>query len=80
MTSNDIKAAFNAAGIKVRVANHGAKFRICVLGDKPHTADSQTVAASLGLTGTDGKPGGDIQQPHEMVAYKPGMARVLFGV
>lgn len=84
MNSKQIKEAFAAAGIKVRVADQGAKFRICRIVragvDAAHEAASQAVAGALGLTGTDGKPGGDIQQPHEMVAYKPGMARVLFGL
>jgi hypothetical protein len=69
MNSNDVKQAFKAAGLKVRVADQGQKFRICTTDRSAHTAAAIDLAASLGLKGSCG-PRPDIQQPHEMVAYK----------
>lgn len=85
MNSTQVKQAFAAAGIKVRVADMGAKFRICRIAgagvDVAHDqAQSSTVAASLGLYDTAGKLGGQFNQAHEMVAYtKRGLA-LSFGM
>lgn len=69
MNSKEIKNAFAAAGIKVRVkAIRGNRFRICRLNDEAHNVEvSNAVAASLGLTDALGKPGATLLQPWEMV-------------
>lgn len=75
MTSQEIKAAFAAAGIKVRVkACSRTYFRVCTLDGSAHGPASQAAAASLGLRGADGRPGGLINQPHEMFT---GLFRVV---
>lgn len=74
MNSKQIKDAFKAAGIKVRVANFGKMFRICRI-EKPGVdlahdqLESSKVAASLGLTDSIGNLGGQYNQPHELVTY-----------
>lgn len=76
MNSQQVKAAFAAAGIKVRVADQGLKFRVCRLGEVAHDVQaSNAVCASLGLTDCFGKLGGVLLQPHEMACYKPGAIR-----
>ena len=85
MNSNQVKAKFAAAGIKVRVADLGGKFRVCRIAkpgvDLAHDKDaSRAVAASLGLTDSGAELGGQFNQAHEMVAFKPGVAAALFGI
>ena len=73
MTSADIKAAYAAAGIKVRIRNFTRNFRVCTLDSTQfdHVA-AAAVAASLGCTDVLGRPGCNFNQPHELFAYKPG--------
>lgn len=76
MNSLQIKAAFAASGIRVRVADQGLKFRVCTLGDVAFNKDAaRAVAASLGLTDSLAVAGGQFNQAHELVAYKPGAVR-----
>lgn len=76
MNSQQVKTAFAAAGIKVRVADQGPKFRVCRLGEVAHDlAASAAVAASLGLTDVLGALGGQLNQAHELTCYKPGVIR-----
>lgn len=77
MTSNDIKTAFAAAGIKVRVKSLVRNFRICTVDGSAHSDNSQSIAASLGMTAANGRPGGSINQAHEMFAYAPGFVRIV---
>ena len=73
MTSSEVKAAFAASGIKVRVRNLREKFRICTLSEQPHDQKASiAVASSLGLTSVYGYPGGTFEG-YVMWAYKPGM-------
>jgi hypothetical protein len=73
MTANEIKAAFAAWNIKVRVKTlNGRGFRICTVDGSAHTDVSQTIAASLGLTNSAGILGCFVNQAHEMFAYAPG--------
>lgn len=74
MNSAEIKAAFAAAGIKVRVradAWVGAQaFRVCRLNEVPHDeAVSKRIAAELGLTDILRVPGADVCG-YELQAYK----------
>jgi hypothetical protein len=73
MTSADIKAAYAAAGIKVRIRNFTRNFRVCTVNSTrfDHVA-AAAVAASLGCTDVLGRPGCNFNQPHELFAYKPG--------
>lgn len=72
MNSAQVKEAFAAAGIKVRVKDLGGKFRICRIGDVAHVlADSNAVVSSLGLVDVFGKACGMLNQAHELVAYRP---------
>lgn len=76
MNSTQIKASFASAGIRVRVADLGPKFRVCMLGNVAFDKDAASaVAVSLGLTDSLAVAGGQFNQPHEMVAYKPGAIR-----
>ena len=76
MNSNTIKTAFQAAGIRVRVADQGPKFRVCTLGDTAFDQAAATaVAISLGLTDSLARLGGQFNQLHERVGYKPGAIR-----
>lgn len=76
MDSRSVKLAFAEAGIRVRVADLGQKFRICTLsGEALDTPAAIKVAASLRLTCPLGNPGGSFNQEHEMIAYKPGAVR-----
>ena len=76
MNSQQIKSAFAASGIRVRVADLGSKFRVCTLGDVAFNKEAaRTVAASLGLTDCLAIAGGQFNQAHELVAYKPGAVR-----
>lgn len=84
MNSQQVKQAFAAAGIKVRVADLGGKFRICRMAkpgaDLAHDLSaSRAVAASLGLFDTAGRPGGQLNQKHEMLAYEQ-RALITFGI
>ena len=72
LTSKDIKEAFKAAGIKVRVRDLDNKFRICTLDETPHKPESFEVAKRIGLLNCWGLPGAIINQAYEMVGYKPG--------
>lgn len=72
MNSKQVKAAFQQAGIRVRVADQGLKFRICRLDEQRHEAASFAIAASLGMTDSLGARGAQVNQPYEMVAYKAG--------
>ncbi len=74
MNSKQVRAAFAEAGIKVRVADQGLKFRIFRVGDVAHDLQAScAVAAEMGLTDCFGKLGGALLQPHEMACYKPGI-------
>ena len=76
MNSNQVKQAFKAAGIKVRVADQGLKFRVCTLGDTAFDrAAAVAVAASIGLTDVFATLGAQFNQAHEMIGYKPGAVR-----
>ncbi|AKJ28805.1 hypothetical protein [Caldimonas brevitalea] len=79
MDSKQVKAAFGAAGIKVRVADQGLKFRVCTQNSEPYAdrAAAKRVAASLGLTDVFAAPGGQFSQSHELIAYKPGSIRLV---
>lgn len=84
MNSTQVKQAFAAAGIKVRVADLGGKFRICRIAgagvDLAHDKEqSAAVAASLGLYDTAGKLGGQFNQAHEMLAYTRQRIATAFG-
>ena len=73
MTSDEIKTAFAAFGLKVRVkALYGRGFRICTIDGSAHGEDSQKAAASIMMTTASGNLGGNINQLHEMFAYAPG--------
>jgi hypothetical protein len=53
LTSNQVKAAFAAAGLNVRVRDLGRQFRVCTLDRsrmKSYDALITTVCAALGLT------------------------------
>lgn len=78
MNSQQIKQAFQAAGIKVRVADQGLKFRICTVGDVAFNREAASaVAASIGLTNTTAVLGGQFNQAHELIGYKPGAVRLV---
>ena len=70
----DIKAAFAAAGFKVRVRNFPMKFRICPTGSTTFSDRDavKAVAASLGLTDTRAQAGGLFNGSAEFIGYKPG--------
>ena len=73
MTSSDVKSAFAAAGIKVRVRDLKTNFRICTISGEPHDqAASLAVASSLGMTDCFGRAGGTFES-YVMWSYKPGM-------
>lgn len=73
MNSNEIKTAFAAFGIKVRVkALNAGGFRICTVDGSAHGESSQNAAASILMTTASGTLGGNINQLHEMFAYAPG--------
>ena len=73
MTSSDVKSAFAAAGIKVRVRDLRIKFRVCTVSGQPHDKKAAaSVAASLGCTDVLGHSGAMFLQAHELIAYKPG--------
>lgn len=76
MDSNQVKAIFKAAGLRVRVADQGLKFRVCQLGDIAFDRPSvSAIAAAAGLTDVSGLPGCCFNQCHELSAYKPGAIR-----
>lgn len=77
MDSKQVKAAFAAAGLKVRVADQGAAFRICTTsGADLDQAAALAVTSCLGLTDVRGRAdAGCFNQPHELFAYKPGAIR-----
>ena len=76
MDSKQVKQAFKQAGISVRVADQGAKFRICTTSGVAFDKEGATdVAMSIGLTDVLGLPGGQFNQGHEMIGYKPGSVR-----
>ena len=77
MNSQQVKEAFKAAGIAVRVADLGAKFRICPASDKAADlgGSAVSVAASLGLTSSLCEAGGQFNTPRELIGYKPGTIR-----
>ncbi|QIG67419.1 hypothetical protein EVB39_090 [Rhizobium phage RHph_TM3_3_9] len=76
MTSNEIKAAFAARNVKVRVkALRNGGFRICTIDGSAHGPASQSIAAELRMTNSAGILGGNINQAHEMFAYAPGVFR-----
>lgn len=76
MTSNEIKSAFAAKGIKVRVkALHGARFRVCTIDGAPHTIASQAILAEIGCTDATGIFGGNVNQRHEIFTTAPGVIR-----
>ena len=81
MDSKSVKLAFAEAGIRVRVADQGQKFRICTLSGKPAGQSAAEVsvamikvAASLRLTCPLGNPGGSFNQEHELIASRHGPA------
>lgn len=77
-TSQTVKAAFKAAGIRVRVADLGLKFRICPMTDADPDfakADALAVVAALGCTSSLLDAGGQFNTARELVAYKPGAIR-----
>lgn len=83
MNSQQVKAAFEAAGLPVFVADQGFKFRICRrVGSKSIdlTNDDRVtmsaVAIALGLTDARARIGGQFNGNNEMFAYKPGAVRV----
>jgi hypothetical protein len=72
MTSQQVKQAFTSAGIRVRVANQHLKFRICTLNGAPFDREAASaVAASIGLTDCFMRLGGQYNQSHELIGYKP---------
>jgi hypothetical protein len=78
MNSQHVKATFAAAGIRVRVADLGLKFRVCPLRDTDPDFDQPAalaVGASLGLTSVLLEAGGQFNTTRELVAYKPGAIR-----
>ena len=78
MNSQQVKAAFAAAGIRVRVADQGLKFRICPLRDTDPAFDQPAalaVGASLGLTSVLLEAGGQFNTTRELIGYKPGAIR-----
>lgn len=79
MTSQQVKAAFASAGIRVRVADLGLKFRICPLRDSYPDFDqsARRVGASLGLTSSLLESGGQFNTTRELIGYKPGSIRVI---
>jgi hypothetical protein len=78
MNSQQVKQAFAASGVKVRVADQGLKFRICRVGDIAHDkAQTLNIAAALGLTDVMAMPGGHFNQSHEFCGYKPGAIRAI---
>lgn len=74
ITSQSVKAAFNKAGIKVRVRDFAMKFRVCptVDGVKFDKEAVLAVAVELGLTDTCAKAGGQFNTGAEFIGYKPG--------
>jgi len=73
MTSQQVKQAFAAAGIHVRVANQRLNFRVCTVSGDPFDREAASaVAASIGLTDVLARPGGQYNQAHELIGYKPG--------
>ena len=78
MNSQQVKQAFQAAGVKVRVADQGLKFRICtVSGAAFDRAAVAVAAAALGLTDVLARVGGNFNQAHEFIGYKPGAIRCV---
>lgn len=84
MNSHQVKAAFEAVGLPVFVADQGVKFRICRrVGSKSIdlTSDDRVtmsaVAIALGLTDTRARVGGMFNGNNEMFAYKPGAVRAI---
>ena len=76
MNSQQVKEAFSAAGIKVRVADHGVKFRVCTASGAAFDREAASAAAaSIGLTDVLAVPGGQFNQSHELIGYKPGAIR-----
>jgi hypothetical protein len=74
LTSQDVKAAFKAAGMTVRVADQKLKFRICQVSMEPYDKPRAfAAAAKLGLTDASGKLGGQLNQSYELIGYKPGV-------
>lgn len=63
-TASEVKAAFAAAGVKVRVRNFPRSFRVCTL-DGSAIASFQFVAVNAGLKGY-------VNQSHEMFIHKKG--------
>jgi hypothetical protein len=73
MTSQQVKQAFAAAGIRVRVADQGLKFRVCTVNGASFDREvASAVAASVGLTDVLANLGGQYNQAHELIGYKPG--------
>lgn len=84
MNSQQVKAAFEAAGLPVFVADLGVKFRICRrVGGKSVdlTNDDRVtmnaVAIAIGLTDSRARVGGMFNGNNEMLGYKPGAVRVI---
>lgn len=78
MNSQQVKAAFATAGIRVRVADLGLKFRVCPLRDTDpdfNQPAALAVGTSLGLTSVLLEAGGQFNTARELVAYKPGAIR-----
>jgi hypothetical protein len=78
MDSKHVKATFAAAGIRVRVADQGMKFRICPLratDPEFNQAEALAVGAGLGLTSVLLEAGGQFNTTRELVGYKPGAIR-----
>nr|DAF77071.1 MAG TPA: hypothetical protein [Caudoviricetes sp.] len=73
MTTDEIKKAFAAFGVKVRVKTlRAGGFRICTVDGSAHGEASQQAAAFIKMTNSAGILGGNINQAHEMFAYRPG--------
>lgn len=76
MNSQQVKQAFKVAGLKVRVADQGHKFRVCQLGNAAFDKSrAVAVAVALGLTDSLAVAGAQFNQEHELIGYKPGAFR-----
>ena len=75
MTSAAVKAAYAAAGLKVRVRDCGKTLRICPVGEAEFPKDRVAeVANGLGFTSVLGLPivAYSFNGSRELFAYKPG--------
>jgi len=75
MKSADVVAAYKGEGLKARVRDLGLKFRICDVKRSTHRAQVEKIATQLGLTDALGRLGGQWNQDHEFIGYKPGSIR-----